>query len=120
MLVTGKGKAKNTQELISASIEALIGALESGHSEVLTSYLNAMARFHYYSFGNILLIATQKRDASHVAGMYAWNQLGRRVKRGEKGIRYEIALDARFGAETRKDLPMTPAGREEDGIRLSA
>src|SRR5438132_11991603 len=100
MLVTGKGKPKNTQELISASIEALIGALESGHSEVLTSYLNAMERFHYYSFGNILLIATQKRDASHVAGMYAWNQLGRRVKRGEKGI---MILAPMLGKKQRTD-----------------
>jgi hypothetical protein len=86
MLVTGKGKAKNTQELITASVQILIEALESGHSEVLAQYLKAMARFHHYSFGNIMLIAAQKRDASNVAGMYAWNQLGRRVKRGEKGI----------------------------------
>ncbi len=86
MLVTGKGKAKNTQELITASVQILIEALESGHSEVLAQYLKAMARFHHYSFGNIMLIAAQKRDASNVAGMYAWNQLGRRVTRGEKGI----------------------------------
>jgi antirestriction protein ArdC len=45
-----------------------------------------MAKFHYYSFGNVLLIAMQKRNATRVAGMYAWNQLGRRVRRGEKGI----------------------------------
>jgi hypothetical protein len=86
MFVTSKGKAKSTQELVSASVEILIEALEAGHSEVLTQYLTAMARFHTYSFGNILLIAAQKKDATHVAGMYAWNQLGRRVKRGEKGI----------------------------------
>ncbi len=29
----------------------------------------------------------QKPDATHVAGLYTWNQLGRRVKKGEKGIR---------------------------------
>jgi antirestriction protein ArdC len=86
MLVTSKGKAKTTKELIDASIGVLIDALESGHSEVLTAYLSAMAKFHYYSFGNVLLIAMQKRDATRVAGMYAWNQLGRRVRRGEKGI----------------------------------
>lgn len=28
----------------------------------------------------------QKPGATRVAGIYAWNQLGRRVKRGEKGI----------------------------------
>jgi hypothetical protein len=30
--------------------------------------------------------ASQKPGATRVAGIYAWNQLGRRVKRGEKGI----------------------------------
>jgi antirestriction protein ArdC len=46
-----------------------------------------MSRFHNYSFGNILEIARQKPDATHVAGFHTWNQLGRRVKKGEKGIR---------------------------------
>jgi antirestriction protein ArdC len=31
--------------------------------------------------------ALQKPDATRVAGLYAWNQLGRKVKKGEKGIR---------------------------------
>ena len=86
MLVTSKGKAKTTKELIDASVGVLIDALEAGHSEVLTSYLSAMAQFHYYSFGNILLIAMQKPGATRVAGIFAWNQLGRRVRRREKGI----------------------------------
>jgi hypothetical protein len=46
-----------------------------------------MGRFHNYSFGNILEIARQKPDATRVAGLYAWNQLGRKVKKGERGIR---------------------------------
>jgi len=46
-----------------------------------------MSRFHTYSFGNILEIARQRPEASRVAGLYAWNQLGRRVKKGERGIR---------------------------------
>jgi hypothetical protein len=45
-----------------------------------------MARFHNYSFGNIMLIARQKPQATHVAGIRTWNSLGRFVKRGEKGI----------------------------------
>jgi N-terminal domain of anti-restriction factor ArdC len=53
---------------------------------VLTQYLNAMARFHTYSFGNIMLIARQKPTATRVAGIRTWNSLGRFVKRGEKGI----------------------------------
>jgi antirestriction protein ArdC len=45
-----------------------------------------MAQFHNYSFQNILLIASQKPTATKVAGIRAWNELGRRVRRGEKGI----------------------------------
>jgi len=74
------------QALVTANIRFLVEQLEAGNSAALTGYLNAMARFHNYSFGNILLIGRQRPDASRVAGMYAWNQLGRRVKRGEKGI----------------------------------
>jgi len=32
----------------------------------------------------VLLIASQKPDASYVAGFGTWNQLGRFVKKGEK------------------------------------
>jgi hypothetical protein len=46
-----------------------------------------MGRFHSYSLGNILEIARQRPSATRVAGMYAWNQLGRRINKGEKGIR---------------------------------
>ena len=45
-----------------------------------------MGRFHNYSFGNVMLIARQKPDATNVAGLRTWNSLGRFVKRGEKGI----------------------------------
>jgi hypothetical protein len=38
----------------------LVQSLEAGHSEVLTQYLAAMAKFHTYSFGNIMLIARQR------------------------------------------------------------
>jgi hypothetical protein len=32
------------------AVDFLVAALESGHSEVLTAYLGAMAKFHTYSF----------------------------------------------------------------------
>jgi len=73
---------KRTKE----AVDFLVSALESGHSEVLTAYLGAMAKFHTYSFGNVMLIARQKPDATNVAGLRTWNSLGRFVKRGEKGI----------------------------------
>ena len=78
---------QTAKEMIAANVRSLIEQLEAGHSDALTAYLNAMSRFHSYSFGNVLEIARQRPGATRVAGMYAWNQLGRRVKKGEKGIR---------------------------------
>lgn len=78
---------QTAKEVIAANVQYLIQQLEQGHSETLTAYLTAMSRFHNYSFGNILEISRQKPDATHVAGLHTWNQLGRRVKKGEKGIR---------------------------------
>ena len=73
--------------MIAANVKSLIEQPEAGHSDALTAYLNAMSRFHSYSFGNVLEIARQRSTATRVAGMYAWNQFDRRVKKGEKGIR---------------------------------
>jgi len=79
-------KPTSAQQLVRENVQYLIEQLEAGHSETLTAYLDAMVHFPSYSFGNVLLIARQKPEATNVAGMWAWNQLGRRVKRGEKGI----------------------------------
>lgn len=45
-----------------------------------------MGRFYRYSWGNALLIATQRPDATRVAGFHTWRKLGRSVRKGEKGI----------------------------------
>ncbi|HUD54983.1 MAG TPA: ArdC family protein [Terracidiphilus sp.] len=100
-------KPQTAKEVIAANVKALIEQLEAGHSDALTAYLNAMSRFHNYSFGNILEIARQKPDAVRVAGLYAWNQLGRRVKKGEKGIRILapiIGVRRKPDAEAEKDI----------------
>lgn len=44
-------------------------------------------QMHHYSFGNLLLIAAQRSDATMVAGYRKWQALGRQVRRGEKSIR---------------------------------
>jgi antirestriction protein ArdC len=74
------------KELCDEALAKLAIALEQGHSEALKTYLAAMARFHKYSWGNVLLISTQKPDASHVAGFQTWRKLNRFVRKGEKGI----------------------------------
>jgi antirestriction protein ArdC len=78
---------QTAKDIIAANVKSLIEQLEAGHSDALTAYLDAMSRFHNYSLGNILEIARQRPNATRVAGLYAWNELGRKVKKGEKGIR---------------------------------
>ena len=57
-------KLEEIKNKTNEAVSYLVAALESGQSEVLTQYLNAMARFHNYSFGNIMLIARQKPQAT--------------------------------------------------------
>jgi antirestriction protein ArdC len=98
---------QTAKEIIAANVQSLIEQLEAGHSDALTAYLDAMSRFHNYSFGNVLEIARQRPSASRVAGMYAWNQLGRRVKKGEKGIRILapiIGIKRKPDEEAEKDI----------------
>ena len=42
------------------AVDYLVQSLEAGQSDVLSQYLAAMARFHTYSFGNVMLIARQR------------------------------------------------------------
>jgi hypothetical protein len=100
-------KPQTSKEVIAANVKLLIEQLEAGHSEGLTAYLTAMGKFHNYSFGNILEIARQMPDATRVAGFYAWNQLGRRVKKGEHGIRIlapMIGVRRKKHEEAEKDI----------------
>lgn len=68
------------------ALDRLMAALEQGQSETLKSYLHLMSRFRKYSWGNCLLIYSQRPNATHVAGFHAWLKLRRYVRKGEKGI----------------------------------
>ena len=77
---------KNVQETIDSSLQRLSECLEAGRSETLTGYLKAMARFHAYSWFNVLLVYMQRPSATRVAGYQTWKKVGRWVRRGETGI----------------------------------
>ena len=76
-----------------ADVKEITKKLEEGISELFDSekyknYLKVMSRFTNYSFGNCMLIALQKPDATLVAGFKSWeNNFKRHVKKGEKAIR---------------------------------
>lgn len=79
-------KAADATKMIDEALAKLASDLEQGKSEALTRYLAVMAKFHHYSFGNIMLILSQRPDATHVAGFRTWLGMKRWVKKGEKGI----------------------------------
>lgn len=65
--------------------------LRSGVTDLMTgggwrAALEFRARLHTYSFLNSSLILVQRPDATMVAGFRRWQELGRQVNRGEKGI----------------------------------
>jgi antirestriction protein ArdC len=69
----------------------LIAQLSAGVAELTTSvawqrHLQMQARMRHYSFGNVVLIAIQRPDATAVAGFRAWQQMDRQVRAGERAI----------------------------------
>lgn len=73
-------KVKEYQEKLLEGVKKLV------ESKSFMDFLKFSSKFRKYSFGNILLIWTQRPNATQVAGMKTWNALGRTVKKGEKGI----------------------------------
>lgn len=49
--------------------------------------LKVMSSFRTYSFNNMMLIMLQRPNATMVKGYKQWQELGRHVKKGEKGIK---------------------------------
>lgn len=83
----------STSTTYSEKTESILKQLEQGIKDVFVSgryqeYLTTMAKFHHYSFNNVMLILMQRPDASHVAGFHTWNhEFERSVIKGETGIR---------------------------------
>ena len=80
-----KQSSKDRIKEITAGIEQ--GIKELFESDRYRQYLSTMSRFHKYSLNNVMLIHSQRPDATLVAGFNKWkNQFGRHVKKGERGI----------------------------------
>jgi len=71
-------------------------------------WADTLARFHDYSAGNVLLILTQRPDATYVTGYHAWQALGRQVRRGEHGL----TILAPVTRKVVEDDPLDTAGQQ--------
>jgi hypothetical protein len=85
-----------TDELLQRLTE---GVEKLTSSQEWVRYLDVQRRFHRYSFGNCILIALQRPDATRVAGFHRWLELGRHVCRGEKGIAILAPIVSRLKVE---------------------
>jgi antirestriction factor ArdC-like protein/uncharacterized protein DUF6782 len=94
--VSAEDRAERTRELL-GQLETELTTLTD--SDAWKRYLAMQGRLHKYSFGNCLLIGMQCPDATHVAGYQTWRQLGRQVRKGEKGIRIMVPYVFRKSAE---------------------
>ena len=75
------------QEKIKAALERIEDSLQAINTdEDWLRFLCFQAQFYNYSFGNAMLIFSQNPNATYVKGYKAWNQLGRYVKKGSKGL----------------------------------
>ncbi|MFC1930680.1 ArdC-like ssDNA-binding domain-containing protein [Chloroflexota bacterium] len=78
-------------EVKERKIDEVLKRLKEGVNDIQESdnfkqFLLTMSKFHDYSIGNLILIMVQRPEASRVAGFKTWKDLGRWVKKGEKGI----------------------------------
>jgi hypothetical protein len=107
-------KHERIQQMTAEALGQLSDALDAGRSETLKAYLTTMAKFHTYSFGNQMLIAWQRPDATHVAGFHAWKKLGRTVNKGEHGIMILAPITRKVGTAEEHHADGTT---ETEGIR---
>lgn len=90
-------KQSNKERLkeITAGIEQ--GIKELFQSDHYRNYLSTMSKFHRYSLNNVMLIHSQRPDATLVAGRKKWEtQFQRKVLDTERGHGIEIIAPASF------------------------
>ena len=84
--------------------------------------LTVAARFTSYSPTNILMIHSQRPDATRVGGYQLWKSLGRQVRAGERGIRIYAPTHRRTTAAGQTVADIDPTGdasvRVLTGFRL--
>src|SRR4051794_30319111 len=79
-------RAAQLKATIDDAIARLMAQLKEGHTQEYQQMLRFWSHFHAYSHGNVILILSQRPDATHVAGYHTWRRLGRQVKQGARSI----------------------------------
>jgi DNA primase catalytic core len=97
------------------TLTAGVQALTSG--DQWRKWLDTAAKFHSYSFRNTVLLLAQNPDAQRVAGYGLWQELGRQVTKGEKGLMILAPVTRRVQAKE-DEQTQAPTGTDtEAGTR---
>jgi antirestriction protein ArdC len=78
---------------LQATIADKVDAMRT--DEQWRAFLDVARGFHRYSLNNLILIWSQRPDATRVAGFRQWQARGRQVRKGERAVRI-------FGYATKK------------------
>lgn len=86
-------KINKTKELFDKIVEGVNNIISSGEFE---RFLKFSKNFHHYSFNNIVLIYSQMKEATQVAGFKKWQSMGRKLKKGVHGIQIIYPIKRKY------------------------
>ena len=86
-------KINRTKELFDKIVEGVNNIISSGEFE---RFLKFSKNFHHYSFNNIVLIYSQMKEATQVAGFKKWQSMGRKLKKGVHGIQIIYPIKRKY------------------------
>lgn len=86
-------KINKTKELFDKIVEGVNNIISSGEFE---RFLKFSKNFHQYSFNNIVLIYSQMKEATQVAGFKKWQSMGRKLKKGVHGIQIIYPIKRKY------------------------
>ena|SRR5437660_455929 len=99
------------EERVTQALEVLEQGLNRiFDSESFAAYLTLLSRFHHYSAQNVAMIYLQRPHATQVAGYTRWKELGRQVKKGEKGIKILVPHKRKMATKDEEDERFTISG----------
>ena len=105
----------NTQKKIQEALTKIDEGLDQINSnKEWLHFLTFQSMFYNYSFNNTILIYMQKPDASYVKGYNAWKNLGRYVRRGERGI--AILAPCFKRVDSQQDAALTDEEKEKSKV----
>lgn len=88
-----RDKVNKTKELFNKILSGVENIIKSGEYE---EFLKFSKNFHHYSFNNIVLIYSQMKNATQVAGFKKWQAMGRKLKKGVHGIQIIYPIKRKY------------------------